>query len=410
MFDIYAQKDFYNVYRARFWRRIGSWIAGRSNELLPYDEVRKQLPFQGQRYAGLQTIPIDKIVGSVGRYRDFDRAFLPTQKETSERWVNISKAHYKDIALPAIDVYKVGDVYFVRDGNHRVSVARERKQAFIDANVIEVVIPIQLTAEMGIDDVVRLKDYAQFLQKTNLHRTYPEASLETSRPEAYDRLLSHINTHKYYLGIERNTKVSSEEAVVSWYENVYLPLVQLIQEQNLPKFLPRFTLTDLYLFISDYQWILREDELETDDNDEFIQKLAEFHNEQEVRQLLKYLQRVNWLSQIILEKEREEFLEKTHLGDIRPDISIQLSYPGKYENLLEHINVHHYYLGLSRQADVPYEDAVASFIDTIYLPLIQLINDQWALVDFQERRTKSDLVLWILDHRQDLVEALNTLS
>jgi hypothetical protein len=153
MFDYYAHKDFDTVYRWRFWRKIGAWLTGRSNELLPYDEVRKQLPFQGQHYAGLHTIPLDKIVGSVGRYRDFDRAFLPTQKATSDRWVNISKARYKEIALPAIDVYKVGEVYFVRDGNHRVSVARERKQHFIDANVIEVEIPTSLTAEMGMDDV-----------------------------------------------------------------------------------------------------------------------------------------------------------------------------------------------------------------------------------------------------------------
>ncbi len=410
MFDIYAHKDFDNVYRSRFWRRIGAWLAGRSNELLPYDEVRKQLPFQGQRYAGLQTVPIEKIVGSVGRYRDFDRAFLPTQKETSDRWVNISKARYEDIALPAIDVYKVGDVYFVRDGNHRVSVARERKQDYIDAHVTEVVIPIPLTAEMGLDDVVRLKDYAQFLQKTNLRNLYPDASLETSRPEAYDRLISHINTHKYYLGIERNKSVPIDEAVSSWYENVYLSLVQMIQEQDLPKLLPRYTLTDLYLFISDYQWILLEDELESDENDDLVQKLAEFHNEKEVRQILKYLQRVNWISQIILEKEKADFLERTNLDEIRPDISIQLSYPGKYENLLNHINAHHYYLGLARQSDVSYQEAVASFIDTIYLPLLHLIDDQSAMEDFHERRTKADLVLWILDHRQDLVEALNTLS
>lgn len=409
MFDKFAHQDFDNVYRSRFWRKIGAWLTGRSNELLPYYEVRKYLPFQGQRYAGLQTIPLEKIVGSVGRYRDFDRAFLPTQKITSDRWINISKAHYEEIPLPAIEVYKVGDVYFVRDGNHRVSVARERKQAFIDAYVTEVEIPIQLTSEMALDDVLKLKDYAQFLQRTNLNRHFSDANLEASRPEAYDRLTSHIETHEYYMGIERNSPVSFDEAVVSWYENVYQPVVTAIQDLNLTQDLPNFTLADLYLFISDYQWILREEDPESDESGEIADKLAQFHNEDEIRQILYYLQRVNWISQIIIEKERKEFLAKTNLNSIRPDTEILLSYPGKYNNLLEHINAHHYYIGLERQADVPYEQAVASFIDNIYEPLIELIDDQSTLEDFQQRRTKADLVLWVLDHRQDLVEALNSL-
>ena len=101
MFDQLANQDFDKAYRRGFWRRLSAWLAGKSNELLPYDEVRRQLPFQGQRSAGLQEIPLDKIVGSVGRYRDFDRAFLPTQRITASRWINISKARYEDKALPA---------------------------------------------------------------------------------------------------------------------------------------------------------------------------------------------------------------------------------------------------------------------------------------------------------------------
>lgn len=408
MFNQYATQDFDNAYRRRFWRKIGAWLSGRSNELLPYDEVRKQLPFQGQRYAGLQTIPLDKIVGSVGRYRDFDRAFLPTQRTTSERWVNISKAHYKDVSLPAIDVYKIGEVYFVRDGNHRVSVARERKQDFIDAYVTEVEIPVTLTADMGLGDVVKMKDYAQFIKQTNLIRRYPNAKLEASYPEAYERLISHIETHAYYLGIERNSHITFEEAVGSWYENVYLPLVQAIDEQGLTQQLRDYTQTDLYLFISDYQWLLREFDLEDDDG-EIASKLTELHNEKDVREVLNFLRRANWISQMIIEKERAEFLAKTQLDQIRPEIDIRLSLPGKYNNILKHINAHHYFLGMDKQANVPYEEAVASFVDTIYTPLIQLIDDQGNINDFQQRRTEADLVLWVLDHRQDLVQALNSL-
>ena len=158
MFDKFANDDFQRALRRGFLRKLVARITGQENELLPYSEVRSQLPFQGQHDLGQQTIPIDKIVGSVGRYRDFDRAYLPTQTATAQRWIGISKARYKDIDLPPIEAYKIGEVYFVKDGNHRVSVARERQQVFIDAYVTEIDIPVTLTADMGLSDVLELKD------------------------------------------------------------------------------------------------------------------------------------------------------------------------------------------------------------------------------------------------------------
>ena len=409
MIDQSAQADFEKAYKRGFWRKIKNWLGGKSNELLPYEEVRKQLPIQGQRDAGLQEIPLDKIVGSVGRYRDFDRAFLPTQKVTADRWINISKARYKDTALPAVDVYQIGEVYFVTDGNHRVSVARGRKQEFIDAYVTVIEVPVQLTTEMSLDDVVEKAEYAKFMQKTDLARLRPEADLQVTDSAAYGRLLGHIVTHAYYLSIERGADISYEEATTSWYDNVYRPLVEVIEEHNLAKLLPDYTLTDLYLFVSDYKWLLLESVGEDEDQSEISRKMAELYNEKEVRKVLKSLRRNNWISQMILEQEREDFLTETQLETIRPQADIRLSLPGKYKNLLGHIAAHQYYLGLERQGEVPFSDAVASFYDTIYTPLLSLIDDQGTIDDFQPRRTEADLVLWVLDHRQDLVKALDTL-
>jgi len=135
MYDSLAQDDFEKAYLRSLWRKMVARLTGRSNELLPFDEVRHALPYRGQRDIGLQTVPLERIVGSVGRYRDFDRAFLPTQRQTTDRWVNISKARYRDVSLPPVDLYKIGDVYFVKDGNHRISVARDRDQIDIDAYV-----------------------------------------------------------------------------------------------------------------------------------------------------------------------------------------------------------------------------------------------------------------------------------
>lgn len=408
MFNELAHRDFDKAYRRSFWRRLSSWLRGTSNDLLPYDEVRKQLPIKGQRDAGLQEIPLDKIVGSVGRYRDFDRAFLPIQRVTSDRWINISKLRYEDSPLPSIEVYQIGDVYFVRDGNHRVSVARERGQSYIDAYVTLVDVPIQLTPEMALADVVSQADYAQFMERSKLAVLKPEAKLRVTNAEGYGRMLEHINTHAYYLGLERGGPVAYEDAALSWYDNVYTPLVQVIEERDLGEQLPDYTLTDLYLFVSDYQWLLRESKDE-EYQSKIGAKMAELYNEKEVRKVLSSLRRHNWISQMILERERAEFLSETQLQIARPEANIRLSLPGKYKNLLEHIYAHKYYLGLERQADVPLIEAAVAFYDTIYLPLLALVAEQGLPDEFQPRRTEADLVLWILDHRQDLVEALDSL-
>ena len=407
MFDNRSYQDFERQYRRAFWRKLSTFLQGESNELLEYDAVRRELPFQSQHDLGVQTIPLDKIVGSVGRYRDFDRAFLPTQRQTKGRWVNISKARYEDIELPAIDVYKIGEVYFVRDGNHRVSVARDRNQEFIDAYVTEIEIPILLTSDMDMRAVIELKSYAQFMQQTNLNRLRPDSALEMTLKEEYGRLLSHIDAHRYYLSLDRGYEVPYEEAAVSWYDNVYLPLVTLIEDHGLTKDLPEFSPTDLYLFVSEYQWLLREEDGEEQLEQE-VAKLSEVYHEARVKEVLKYLQRRHWISQVILDQERESFMVQTNLETLRPDLDLRLSFPGKYRNLLRHIAAHQYFMARERQVDVPYEEAVAFFFDNIFLPLKELVHEQEMIKEFP-RRTEDDLVLWVLDHRQDLVQALDSL-
>ena len=118
----------------------------RPNDLVPFHEIRKRLSPEGESYRGLQTVPIDQIVGSMDRFEDFDRTFLPRKKNTRGRWTNVDRAFYHDVRLPPIQLYKVGDIYFVKDGNHRVSVARERGVEFIDAEVIEGHVRVPLTS------------------------------------------------------------------------------------------------------------------------------------------------------------------------------------------------------------------------------------------------------------------------
>ncbi len=138
-----AQADFSRARLKSFLRRVRSIVSGEPRTLLSYDDVRAQLHIGGPIYRGVQTVRVDAIAGSLNRYHQFDRAFLPVENELAARWESVDRAFYRDVGLPPILLYKVGDVYFVVDGHHRVSVAREQGQEFIDAEVPRVLDPGQ---------------------------------------------------------------------------------------------------------------------------------------------------------------------------------------------------------------------------------------------------------------------------
>lgn len=248
-----AAEEFNQAKRKSFWNEVAHWITGKSNELLPFEEVRRRLPFEGEHYLGLRTIPLKKIIGSVGRYRDFDRAFLPTQDETRYRWQSIDQAREHGAVLPPIEAYKVGDVYFVKDGNHRVSVARSHGQEFIDAYVTEIDVPIPVTEETDIDEVIRKQEHATFLHKTKLNELRPHVDIEITEPGKYENLLEHIAVHRWYLSEEEAREVPYQEAVASWVDNVYLPLVEVIRQENVLDAFPNRTETDIYLWVSQHR-------------------------------------------------------------------------------------------------------------------------------------------------------------
>ena len=408
MYKHQAIEDFWRAYRRGYWRKLASWITGNDNELLHYQTIRDEIPFQGQVDRGVQTINIEKIVGSVGRYRDFDRAFLPTQRSNSQRWINISNARYAEIELPPIEVYKIGEVFFVKDGNHRVSVARQRGQAMIDAYVIEIDVPINVTIDSDIDEILSKRDYAAFLQKTGLSRLRPDAQLEMSMSEQYGRLLNHIKTHQYYLGLEQQQAVDFETAVTSWYDNVYQPLVSLIHSQNLTKQFPNLTVTDLYWLVSEYQWLRRESSITEDKVEQASLELAEIYKLRDVRQILRKLKQVNWIDDMILHQEKSNFYAYTNIFALRPGANIELSLPGKYEKMLGHISDHRWYLGEAKQEEVTYEEAVESWYDNVYLRIVDIIKEQGYLDRFPER-TEADLYLWTMDHREDMRQAVSEL-
>jgi hypothetical protein len=253
-----ARADFGTARRKAFWNEIMSFLSGRPNRLLSWDEVRDKLGIRGQVYRGMQAVPVDKIIGSVGRYRDFDRVFLPTQDRTADRWRSIARAHYDDVGLPPVKLYKIGDAYFVLDGNHRVSVARERGVEFVDAEVIEAGTRVPVTADLDAGDLEIKGEYTRFLERTRLDELRPDQRIEFTIGGGYDRLLEHIAVHRYFMGLERQRFILEDEAVCDWYDNLYLPLVRIIREKDVLADFPGRTEADLYLWIMDHQHYLRE--------------------------------------------------------------------------------------------------------------------------------------------------------
>src|SRR5438034_1010039 len=168
--------------RRAFMRGVVSWFNRSDNALLAFDEVRRGIHAQAQREGGMREVAIDQIVGSVGRYRDFDRAFLPRQVQTRDRWESVDRAHLDGTDLPPVDLYKIGDTYFVKDGNHRVSVARERGQAFIDAHVIEVTAPAPVHSVEDLLDWIRDQDALSFYEKTHISEVRPNPLTAVTRP------------------------------------------------------------------------------------------------------------------------------------------------------------------------------------------------------------------------------------
>ena len=256
--DRMAHEDFERARGKAFWRKLAAGLTGQEVDLLSLDEVRMRLPVEGQHDLGIQPVSIRQIVGSEGRYRDFDRAFLPRQTFTKDRWVRIDRLHYENVELPPVSLYKMGDVYFVRDGNHRVSVARERGQEFVDAYVTELQIPVPLQPDTNRDDLILKQEYALFVQQTGLARLRPGGEIQLTLPGQYGTLREHIQVHRWFAGQKRGADVPYEDAAASWYDNVYMPLVSIIREHRILDEFPGRTEADLYLWIIEHIWYLRE--------------------------------------------------------------------------------------------------------------------------------------------------------
>jgi nucleotide-binding universal stress UspA family protein len=250
-----AVNDFHHARDLAALEQISSHLTGRPANLLSFDDVVHKLHVSGGSDRGLQDILIQSIVGSVGRYTDFTRSFLPRQRSDVERWARVKSIIVKPGApgLEPIQVYKIGEAYFVRDGHHRVSVARRLGAKYIQAYVTEVKTKVPLTPDITPDELIIKSEQADLLDETHLDDVLPDATIEVTVPGGYPRLEEHIRVHRYFMGIDLKRDVSMNEAVLHWYETVYLPVINIIRERGILREFPGRTEADLYLWISEHR-------------------------------------------------------------------------------------------------------------------------------------------------------------
>jgi nucleotide-binding universal stress UspA family protein len=238
----------------RAWSRghlqdILARLNGRSNDLLAYDDIRRKLKGSASRKRELKDIPLAAIVGSVGRYTDFTRQFLPRNPNDQYRWARIMTAMDEMIDIPPIEVYQIGDAYFVLDGNHRVSVAHAYRLSHIQAYVTEVVTRLPFSHDSSPDDLIRTAELADFLEQTDLDQARPQADLRVTNPGQYRALMDDIEDKRRAM-VEPGREIPLTDAAAAWYDEVYLPIIGIIRERGMLRGFAGRTETDLYVWIS----------------------------------------------------------------------------------------------------------------------------------------------------------------
>ena len=250
-----TDEDFTKARNKALFNELQHLLNPEEARLISLREVKKLLKPNNEVYKGMQTVPIELIVGSEGRYNDCDNHFLPKSNFLKSRWERVDLAHYQDITLPPISLYELGGLYFVRDGNHRVSVAKAQGIEFIDAEVVSLQSEIRLKPSTSKEQMIKqVIEYEKrlFYTETNFGDITDFWCLDFTTPGQYDVIYNHILCHKYYMNEHLKDEIDMEDAVRAWFENVYKPVIDVIESRRILKSFKGRTRSDLYVFLIKY--------------------------------------------------------------------------------------------------------------------------------------------------------------
>ena len=260
-FDDYAEidvhKDWEHARREEVFREVICVIKGCSVDLLSFNEVKDRLHLSEMSYHGIHEIELDHIRGSVGRYQDFALDFLPRKDHLRERWEGVER-YMSSHGEPPIDVYQVGEAYFVIDGNHRVSVARQLGRTTIDAKVWQYETPVVLSSAVDHNELLIKAEHANFLTQTQIEKNRPDHNISFTTPGGYRSLVSLLETYCRGLEGKWGKSVTLEDATSYWHDEVYEPAVKAIRESGIMDQYPQRTEADLFIWVWSNQEDLRD--------------------------------------------------------------------------------------------------------------------------------------------------------
>ena len=251
MINSQASDDFNRARNKARFTSIFNIISPEKKELLSFYDVKNMTKPKSETYKGMKVVKIENIVGSEGRYKDFSKAFLPKKEHMRNRWESIDRAHLTDIILPPISLFKIGDAYFVRDGNHRVSVAKSQGVISIDAEIVELTTEIHIEpymTKLDLKEAVIKYEREELLKYSNLEKILDMDQIRFTSLGRYDEMLRHILGHKYYINQGQKEEITMEEASKSWFEKVYMPIIEIISTENMLSRFPGRTESDIYIW------------------------------------------------------------------------------------------------------------------------------------------------------------------
>lgn len=244
-----AQHDFMRARRRAIMARLATRLLAEPDDvgvILPYHEVLQALGFVSERRLGLQVVALDDIVGTVDRGRDFDRRFRPTSGRVRSRWEQIATAVRRGESLPPVDLLRIGAIHFVRDGHHRVSVARALGLQDIDAYVTEVNTRVGADRTITLADLPLKTDERMFFERVPLPDGV-RSEIRLSRASDYARLAECVEAWGYRAIQDRREPLDRDQTAALWFETEYRPVVAMLVDGNL---LEGRSETEAYLRVS----------------------------------------------------------------------------------------------------------------------------------------------------------------
>ncbi|GEM_PF-944145 len=337
-------------------------------------EYQKEKPVSSYDL-GIFDVPLAQIVGTVGRYRDFDKGLNAADFVQGKRLRKLREALAEGIELPPLELYKLKDHYFIVDGHHRVVLARKAGKKALKAHVIE-----HLPPRNSLDNLLA-RERAEFELMTGLH------DIQLTELSQYEKLLCQIREHAHYLSEREKCPASIKDAAQDWYETIYAPIIARIQEEDILHEYPERSTADLYVYISDHKWM--ESRRKGYDIG-FSLALEHFHRNKNPEKTLRDHMKDLFSPFITGSRRRKIFQERTGLRDII------LSSEKGYSMLLRQIGEHKYYLSQKTGREVSLDEAASQWRYEIFEPVRRVLEEERFQYGFS-KKTPADLYLLLSD-------------